>query len=161
MLQYFRTHGARKGLADTALKTANSGVSHEKARRRGPGRCRRPIRRDPSTGSRLQFLIEGGEVIEHLGAEGSGKEFRLDLKDPDGEIIVAKNDEIREAHLKAIEDAGFEKVRIRSALTCRSKRGVCVLCSRTAFARGRLVSIGEAVGIVAAQSMASRERSSP
>jgi DNA-directed RNA polymerase subunit beta' len=75
------------------------------------------------------------------------------MKDPDGAIIVHKNEEITEHHLKLIEEAGFEKVKIRSVLTCRAKRGVCVLCYGRDLARGRLVSIGEAVGIIAAQSI--------
>ncbi|HEY3276104.1 MAG TPA: DNA-directed RNA polymerase subunit beta' [Syntrophorhabdaceae bacterium] len=154
VLQYFiSTHGARKGLADTALKTANSGY----LTRRLVDAAQDVVVSETDCGTfdgiEVSSLIEGGEVIEHLGARVLGRVALEDMKDPDGEIIVAKNDEIREVHLKAIEDAGFEKVRIRSALTCRSKRGVCVLCYGRDLARGRLVSIGEAVGIVAAQSI--------
>ena len=97
--------------------------------------------------------MEGGEVIERLDARILGRVSHEDLKDPDGEIIVHKNEEITENHLKLIEDAGYEKIKIRSALTCRAKRGICVLCYGRDLSRGRLVSIGEAVGIVAAQSI--------
>ena len=154
VLQYFiSTHGARKGLADTALKTANSGY----LTRRLVDAAQDVVVSETDCGTfdgiEVSSLIEGGEVIEHLGARILGRVTLEDLKDPDGETIVAKNEEIREVHLKPIEDAGYEKIRIRSALTCRSKRGVCVLCYGRDLSRGRLVSIGEAVGIVAAQSI--------
>ncbi len=153
--QYFiSTHGARKGLADTALKTANAGyltrrlidVAHDVV----------VTEYDCGTldGIEVGPLIEGGEIIERLDARILGRVALEDIKDPDtGEIIVRKNEEIREEHLKKIEEAGYEKVKIRSVLTCRSKRGVCVLCYGRDLARGRLVSIGEAVGIIAAQSI--------
>ena len=154
VLQYFiSTHGARKGLADTALKTANSGY----LTRRLVDAAQDVVVSETDCGTfdgiEVSSLVEGGEVIEHLSARVLGRVCMDDLKDPDGEIIVAKNEEIREVHLKDIEDAGYEKIRIRSALTCRSKRGVCVLCYGRDLSRGRLVSIGEAVGIVAAQSI--------
>ncbi|MCX7858243.1 MAG: DNA-directed RNA polymerase subunit beta', partial [Deltaproteobacteria bacterium] len=153
--QYFiSTHGARKGLADTALKTANAGyltrrlidVAHDVV----------VTEYDCGTldGIEVGPLIEAGEVIERLDARILGRVALEDIKDPDsGEIIVKKNEEIKEEHLKKIEEAGYEKVKIRSVLTCRSKRGVCVLCYGRDLARGRLVSIGEAVGIIAAQSI--------
>jgi DNA-directed RNA polymerase subunit beta' len=105
----------------------------------------------------VSSLVEGGEVIERLDARILGRVSHEDLKDPDGEIIVHKNEEITENHLKLIEDAGYEKIKIRSALTCRAKRGICVLCYGRDLSRGRLVSIGEAVGIVAAQSIVEPE----
>ena len=154
VLQYFiSTSGARKGLADTALKTANSGyltrrlvdVAHDVI----------VAETDCGTfdGIEVTALMEGGEVIEQLGTRILGRVSLDELRDPDGEVIVRRNDEIREEHLKKIDEAGLEKVRIRSALTCRSKRGVCALCYGRDLARGRLVSIGEAVGIIAAQSI--------
>jgi DNA-directed RNA polymerase subunit beta' len=152
--QYFiSTHGARKGLADTALKTANSGY----LTRRLVDVSQDVVVSEQDCGTfdgiEMGPLIEGGEVIERLDARILGRVSLEDIKDPDGGIIVRKNEEIRENHLKKIEDAGYEKVKIRSALTCRSKRGVCVLCYGRDLARGRLVSIGEAVGIIAAQSI--------
>jgi DNA-directed RNA polymerase subunit beta' len=154
VLQYFiSTHGARKGLADTALKTANSGY----LTRRLVDAAQDVIVSETDCGTldgiEVGPLIEGGEVIERLDARILGRVVHEDLKDPDGEIIVRKNEEITEEHLPKIEEAGYEKVNIRSVLTCRSKRGVCVLCYGRDLARGRLVSIGEAVGIVAAQSI--------
>ncbi len=154
VLQYFiSTHGARKGLADTALKTANSGY----LTRRLVDASQDVIVSEQDCGTidgiEVGPLIEGGEVIERLDARILGRVAHEDLKDPDGEIIVRKNEEITENHLRGIEEAGYEKVKIRSVLTCRSKRGVCVLCYGRDLARGRLVSIGEAVGIIAAQSI--------
>jgi DNA-directed RNA polymerase subunit beta' len=154
VLQYFiSTHGARKGLADTALKTANSGY----LTRRLVDAAQDVVVSEPDCGTfdgiEVGSLIEGGEIIERLDARILGRVTLDDIKDPDGEIIVRKDEEIKESHLKQIEDAGLEKVKIRSVLTCKSKRGVCVLCYGRDLARGRLVSIGEAVGIVAAQSI--------
>jgi DNA-directed RNA polymerase subunit beta' len=155
VLQYFvSTHGARKGLADTALKTANSGY----LTRRLVDVAQDVVVSEPDCGTfdgiEVSSLTEGGEVIERLDARILGRVVLEDLKDPDtGEIIVRRNDEITESHLKKIEEGGFEKIRIRSVLTCRSRRGVCVLCYGRDLSRGRLVSLGEAVGIIAAQSI--------
>ena len=152
--QYFiSTHGARKGLADTALKTANSGYLTRRLVDAAQDVVVSEYDCGTVDGIEKGPLIEGGEVIERLDTRVLGRVVLEDLKDPDGEIIVRKNEEIREEHLKKIEEAGFEKIKIRSVLTCRSKRGVCVLCYGRDLARGRLVSIGEAVGIVAAQSI--------
>ena len=154
VLQYFiSTSGARKGLADTALKTANSGyltrrlvdVAHDVIV--GETDC------GTFDGIEVTSLIEGGEVIEQLGTRILGRVSLEDLRDPDGEIIVHRNEEIREEHLPKVDEAGYETVKIRSVLSCRSKRGVCALCYGRDLARGRLVSIGEAVGIIAAQSI--------
>jgi DNA-directed RNA polymerase subunit beta' len=155
VLQYFvSTHGARKGLADTALKTANSGY----LTRRLVDVAQDVVVSEPDCGTfdgiEVSSLTEGGEVIERLDARILGRVVLEDLKDPDtGEVIVRRNEEITENHLKKIEEAGFEKIRIRSVLTCRSRRGVCVLCYGRDLSRGRLVSLGEAVGIIAAQSI--------
>jgi len=154
VLQYFiSTHGARKGLADTALKTANSGY----LTRRLIDVAHDVVVTEYDCGTldwiEMRRLEEGGEIIEHLDARILGRVAAEDLIDPDGEIIVRKNEKIREVHLKKIEEAGYESVKIRSVLTCRSKRGVCALCYGRDLARGRLVSIGEAVGIIAAQSI--------
>ncbi len=152
--QYFiSTHGARKGLADTALKTANSGYLTRRLVDAAQDVVVSEYDCGTFDGIEKGPLIEGGEVIERLDARVLGRVVLEDLKDPDGEIIVRKNEEIREEHLSKIEEAGFEKIKIRSVLTCRSKRGVCVLCYGRDLARGRLVSIGEAVGIIAAQSI--------
>ena len=113
VLQYFiSTHGARKGLADTALKTANSGY----LTRRLVDAAQDVVVAEHDCGTfdyiEVSSLIEGGEVIERLDARILGRVSHEDLKDPDGEIIVHKNEEITESHLKLIEDAGFEKIKI-------------------------------------------------
>ncbi|MCP4714994.1 MAG: DNA-directed RNA polymerase subunit beta', partial [Deltaproteobacteria bacterium] len=155
VLQYFiSTHGARKGLADTALKTANSGyltrrlvdVSHDCVINEF----------DCGTidGIYLTSLIEGGEIIEDLGDRVLGRVSLDEILDPvTGEIIVAKNDEIEEAAVEKIKEAGIEHVRIRSVLTCQSRRGVCAKCYGRDLSRGCMVNIGEAIGIIAAQSI--------
>jgi len=154
VLQYFiSTHGARKGLADTALKTANSGYLTRRLVDAAHDVVVTEYDCGTLDGIEMRRLEEGGEVIEHLDARILGRVALEDIKDPDGEIIVNKNEEIREVHLKQIENAGYESIKIRSILTCRSKRGVCALCYGRDLARGRLVSIGEAVGIIAAQSI--------
>jgi len=155
VLQYFiSTHGARKGLADTALKTANAGyltrrlidVAHE---------C---VVREEDCGTidgiEIEPLIEAGEVIQTLGQRVLGRVALEDIKDPyTGEVIVKANEEIDEEKAERIEAAGIEKVKIRSVLTCQTKWGVCAKCYGRDLARGRLVNIGEAVGIIAAQSI--------
>jgi len=155
VLQYFvSTHGARKGLADTALKTANSGYLTRRLVDVSQDVVVSEYDCGTFDGIEVGALTEGGEIIERLDARILGRVVLEDLKDPDtGEIIVRRNEEITESHLKKIEDAGFEKIKIRSVLTCRSRRGVCVLCYGRDLSRGRLVSIGEAVGIIAAQSI--------
>ena len=155
VLQYFiSTHGARKGLADTALKTANSGyltrrlvdVSHDVI----------VTEYDCGTfdGIYVTPLIEGGEVVEPIGDRILGRVALDDIKDPyTGEVIVHANQEIDENLTKKIEEVGIEKVKIRSVLTCRSKTGICSLCYGRDLATGKLVNIGETVGVIAAQSI--------
>ena len=99
-------------------------------------------------------LVEGGEIIEPIGERILGRVALEDIHDPfTGEVIVKANEEIDERLVEKIENAGLEKVKIRSVLTCRSKRGVCARCYGRDLARGKLVNIGEAVGIIAAQSI--------
>jgi len=155
VLQYFiSTHGARKGLADTALKTANSGyltrrlvdVSHDSI----------ITEYDCSTmdGITVAPLIEGGEIVEPIGERVLGRVSLEDLVDPFTEEVIAKaNQEIDEDIVEKIEQTRIDQVKIRSVLTCQSKRGVCALCYGRDLARGRIVSIGEAVGITASQSI--------
>ncbi|MCE5275356.1 MAG: DNA-directed RNA polymerase subunit beta' [Syntrophaceae bacterium] len=155
VLEYFiSTHGARKGLADTALKTANSGyltrrlvdVAHDVI----------VTEEDCGTldGIVIEALVEGGEIIQNLGERILGRVALDDIRDLySGEVIVPANAMIVEPHVKRIEDAGIEKVVIRSALSCRSKHGICAKCYGKDLARGRMVNIGEAVGIIAAQSI--------
>ncbi|MBI5893497.1 MAG: DNA-directed RNA polymerase subunit beta' [Deltaproteobacteria bacterium] len=155
VLQYFiSTHGARKGLADTALKTANSGY----LTRRLVDVAQDVIISEDDCGALdgiyMSSLVEGGEIIETIGERILGRVTLEDITDPfTGEVIVEENQEIDEDLVKKIEDAGIEKIKIRSVLTCRSKRGICGKCYGRDLARGRLVDIGEAVGVIAAQSI--------
>ena len=155
VLEYFiSTHGARKGLADTALKTANSGY----LTRRLVDIAQDVIvtERDCKTadGIEIDQLVEGGEVIERLGDRILGRVALNDIIDPvNGEVLVRANEEIDEDLVARIEEAGTERVMIRSVLTCVTLRGVCALCYGRDLALGKLVNDGEAVGVVAAQSI--------
>jgi len=155
VLQYFiSTHGARKGLADTALKTANSGY----LTRRLVDVAQDCIisENDCNTidGIYVSALMEGGEIIEAAGERVLGRVALEEIKDPfTGEILVHANEGIDEALAEKIDKSGIERVNIRSVLTCKSKQGVCAMCYGRDLAHGHLVNIGEAVGIIAAQSI--------
>ena len=155
VLQYFiSTHGARKGLADTALKTANSGY----LTRRLVDVAQDSIITEQDCGTidgiEMTPLVEGGEVIEGLGDRVLGRVALDDIVDPfNEEVIVEANEEIDEDKEKAIENAGLERVKIRSVLTCQSRQGVCVRCYGRDLARGHMVNLGEAIGVIAAQSI--------
>ncbi len=155
VLQYFiSTHGARKGLADTALKTANSGY----LTRRLVDVAQDSIVSEEDCGTidgiEMTPLVEGGEIIEGLGERVLGRVALDDIRDPfTQEVLVRANEEIDEDRVVRIEEAGIERVWIRSALTCTTKRGLCARCYGRDLARGRLVHLGEAVGIIAAQSI--------
>ncbi len=155
VLEYFiSTHGARKGLADTALKTANSGYLTR--RLVDVAQDVIIIDRDCGTldGLEIQQLVEGGEVIERLGDRILGRVALDDIVDPvNGDLIVVASSEIDEDKVRVIEEAGIEHVTIRSVLTCASERGVCTLCYGRDLSQGHLVNKGEAVGVVAAQSI--------
>ncbi len=155
VLQYFvSTHGARKGLADTALKTANSGY----LTRRLVDVSQDVIVTEPDCGTLdglfVSALIEGGEVIERMGDRILGRVTLDEVIDTvTSEVLVKANEEITEDLMKRIEEAGIDRVRIRSVLTCQSKKGICSLCYGRDLARGRMVNNGEAVGVIAAQSI--------
>ena len=154
MLQYFiSTHGARKGLADTALKTADSGY----LTRRLVDVAQDVIISENDCGTTegiyVEPIIESGEIIEALRDRIVGRVALEDQRDYEGNIIVHINQEITEELAAAIQAAGIERVKIRSVLTCESKRGVCVACYGRNLATGRLVERGEAVGVIAAQSI--------
>ena len=155
VLQYFTsTHGARKGLADTALKTAGSGY----LTRRLVDVAQDCIIMEEDCGTLdgvwIEHLREGGEIIQRLGERVLGRVALMDVRDPvSGEILVEANQEIDENGVKKIEEAGLDKILIRSALTCKTKQGVCAKCYGRDLAHGKAVDIGEAVGIVAAQSI--------
>jgi len=155
VLQYFiSTHGARKGLADTALKTANSGY----LTRRLVDVVQDTIitARDCGTlqGMEIRSLIEGGEVIEHVGERVLGRVAAEDITDPYTlEMLVRRDQLIDEATVDNVVAAGVDRVRIRSVLTCDMRWGVCAMCYGRDLARGKLVNVGEAIGVIAAQSI--------
>ena len=155
VLQYFiSTHGARKGLADTALKTANSGYLTRRLVDVAQDAIITEYDCGTMDGIDIGALVEGGEIIEPLGERILGRVALDDVLDPfSGEVLVQANEEIDEDMVKKIEDAGIDKVKIRSVLTCQAKRGICVECYGRDLARGRKVNLGEAVGVIAAQSI--------
>ena len=155
VLEYFNsTHGARKGLADTALKTANSGY----LTRRLVDVAQDAIItiEDCSTdkGLTVNAVMEGSEVIASLGERILGRTALLDVVDPlAGEVIVPAGNLIEEDTIDRIERAGIDRLEVRSPLTCAAKGGVCGTCYGRDLARGTPVNVGEAVGVIAAQSI--------
>ena len=155
VLEYFNsTHGARKGLADTALKTANSGYL---TRRLVDVAQDAIIVEDDcgtTNGLTVAPVVEGGEVIASLGERILGRSASVDVLDPlTGEVIVPAGGIIDEEKVESIDAAGIEQVGIRSVLTCESPVGVCGACYGRDLARGTKVNVGEAVGVIAAQSI--------
>jgi DNA-directed RNA polymerase subunit beta' len=155
VLEYFNsTHGARKGLADTALKTANSGY----LTRRLVDVAQDAIISEEDCGTQHYIttrpIIDAGEVIVSLGTRVLGRTAAQDVVDVgSGEVIVAAGREILEADVELIEKAGVQEIKIRSVLTCETKFGVCGTCYGRDLARGTPVNMGEAVGVIAAQSI--------
>ncbi|MBW2266830.1 MAG: DNA-directed RNA polymerase subunit beta', partial [Deltaproteobacteria bacterium] len=155
VLQYFSsTHGARKGLADTALKTANSGYL---TRRLVDVAQDCAISEDDCgtmIGIEVESLVEGGEIIQRVGERVLGRVALEDIRDPyTDEILVVAKKEIDEEMVAKIDNAGLNKIKIRSALTCRCREGVCCKCYGRDLAYGKTVQIGTPVGILGAQSI--------
>ncbi len=155
VLEYFTsTHGARKGLADTALKTANSGYLTRRLVDVSQDTIIGSFDCGTFEGVEITPLIEGGEIIERLGDRILGRVALEDIVDPySGNVLVPSNTEITEERVAVIDSSGIDRVTIRSVLTCRSKRGICTLCYGRDLARGEMVNMGEAVGVIAAQSI--------
>jgi DNA-directed RNA polymerase subunit beta' len=155
VLQYFiSTHGARKGLADTALKTANSGYLTRRLVDVAQDCIINEDDCETLDGINVFALMEGGEIIETAGERVLGRVALEEIKDPfSGDVMVQANQEIDEALADQVDRVGIEKVKIRSVLTCKSRHGVCARCYGRDLSRGRIVNIGEAVGIIAAQSI--------
>jgi len=155
VLQYFiSTHGARKGLADTALKTANSGYLTRRLVDVAQDAVISEFDCGTLDGIRVTKLEDAGEVIQPLGDRILGRVTLEDIVDPlTGEVIVAANTELDEALVNKVEEAGIEEIIIRSVLTCQTRRGVCAKCYGRDLARGYKVNIGEAIGIIASQSI--------
>ncbi len=154
VLQYFiSTHGARKGLADTALKTADSGY----LTRRLVDVAQDVIIAEKDCGTAdgivVEPLLEAGVEVEPLRDRVVGRVSLERIRDYEGNVIVDVNQEISEELANAIQDAGIERVKIRSVLTCESRRGACEFCYGRNLATGRMAELGEAVGVIAAQSI--------
>ena len=156
VLQYFiSTHGARKGLADTALKTANSGY----LTRRLVDVAQDVVVTEPDCGTEngltMQPIVEGGDVVEPLRERVLGRVVVEDVYAPgeDDKPIVTRNTLLNEAMVDKLDAAGVQSVKVRSPITCDAQFGVCALCYGRDLARGHLVNIGEAVGVIAAQSI--------
>ncbi|MGD8293006.1 MAG: DNA-directed RNA polymerase subunit beta' [Desulfobacterales bacterium] len=155
VLQYFiSTHGARKGLADTALKTANSGYLTRRLADVAQDCVVLEEDCGTMTGVEVEPLMEGGEIIQRLGERVLGRVAIEDIIDPFTEdVICANGDEIDEHVVEKIEEAGLTTLKIRSVLTCRARNGVCAKCYGRDLSHGRQVETGQAVGILAAQSI--------
>src|SRR6185369_12982625 len=156
VLEYFiSTHGARKGLADTALKTADSGYMTRKLVDVAQDVIVREADCGTSNGIWVQAIYEGEDEVVKLGERLVGRFSCDDIHDPRSPktVVAAANQEIDEIRAKLIENAGVEKVKIRSVLTCESKQGVCIACYGRNLATGAHVKLGEATGIIAAQSI--------
>lgn len=155
VLQYFiSTHGARKGLADTALKTANSGYLTR--RLVDVGQDLVVVEHDCGTknGITMTPIIEGGDVVEPLSERVLGRVVAKDVLDPNTqEVIVPAGTLLDERYVKVLEQYGIEQVQVRSVITCETRFGVCAKCYGRDLGRGHLVSVGEAVGVIAAQSI--------
>ena len=155
VLQYFiSTHGARKGLADTALKTANSGYLTRRLVDIAQDVIVSGIDCMTTDGIIVTSLVEGGEVIQPIEERILGRLVAEDVHDPvTQEVIVKANEELDEARVRTVVEAGIDQVRIRSVLTCQARWGVCAMCYGRDLAKGRLVEKGEPVGVIAAQSI--------
>jgi DNA-directed RNA polymerase subunit beta' len=155
VLHYFiSTHGARKGLADTALKTADSGYLTRRLVDVAQDVIIHEIDCGTMDGIDARAIVESGEIIEPLRERIIGRVTLERIADPfTGELIVNQNEQLDETTATAIQDAGIERVRIRSVLTCAARRGCCAKCYGRDLATGKLVELGLAVGVIAAQSI--------
>jgi DNA-directed RNA polymerase subunit beta' len=155
VLEYFiSTHGARKGLADTALRTADSGYLTRRLVDVAQDVIVREIDCNTAQGIVVEEVKDGAEVIERLEDRIVGRMVLEDILHPvSGEVLVSADTEITEDDAARLVEAGLTRVRIRSVLTCRTRYGVCIKCYGRNLATGRMVDIGEAVGIIAAQSI--------
>ena len=154
VLQYFTsTHGARKGLADTALKTANSGYLTRRLVDVAQDLVIRERDCGTSEGLELRTIIDGGEVVQSLSERILGRVLAADIQSKDGELKISKGSLIDEELAEKIENHNINYALVRSAITCETSFGICSMCYGRDLGRGNLVDPGEAVGIVAAQSI--------
>ncbi len=155
VLEYFNsTHGARKGLADTALKTANSGYLTRRLVDVAQDSIISEVDCGSQGGIKMRAIIDAGNVVASLGVRILGRTTAEDVLDPhSGDVIAPVGRLLDEKDVAAIQAAGVQEVKIRSVLTCETKRGVCGTCYGRDLARGTPVNMGEAVGVIAAQSI--------
>ncbi|MEI8299322.1 MAG: DNA-directed RNA polymerase subunit beta' [Pseudomonadota bacterium] len=155
VLQYFiSTHGARKGLADTALKTANSGYLTRRLVDVSQDLVITEVDCGTTNGLSMTPIVEGGDVVEGLGERVLGRVVALDILKPGTEeVLVEAGTLLDEKLVRIIELAGVDQMQVRSPITCALRYGVCSQCYGRDLARGRRISIGEAVGVIAAQSI--------
>lgn len=154
VLQYFiSTHGARKGLADTALKTANSGY----LTRRLVDVAQDVVITEPDCGTtqgiEVQAVVEGGDVVVSLPERVLGRVLAEPVFDTNGKEVLSAGMLLQEPEIQILENAGVDRVKVRSVITCATRHGVCAKCYGRDLARGHLVNVGEAVGVIAAQSI--------
>ena len=154
-LEYFNsTHGARKGLADTALKTANSGYLTRRLCDVAQDLTITKIKCDNPGHLELSEIIEGGNVIVSLSERSLGRVTASDVKNPiSGEVILKKSEMIDEFACEKIDSAGVKIIKVYSVITCSSKEGVCATCYGRDLSRGKMVHVGEAIGMISAQSI--------
>ncbi|KAA2235127.1 DNA-directed RNA polymerase subunit beta' [Salinarimonas soli] len=154
VLEYFNsTHGARKGLADTALKTANSGYLTRRLVDVAQDAVIREVDCATTKGIKMRAIVDAGQVVASLASRILGRTAAEDLTTADGEVIVPAGTMIEEWHIEPINAAGIQEVKIRSVLVCETRNGVCAACYGRDLARGTTVNQGEAVGVIAAQSI--------
>jgi DNA-directed RNA polymerase subunit beta' len=155
VLQYFiSTHGARKGLADTALKTANSGYLTRRLVDVAQDLVVTEIDCGTSNGLAMSPLVEGGDVVEALGERVLGRVLAEDISRPGAnEVLIQRGTLLDEKLVRMLETEGVDQIKVRSPITCETRYGVCSHCYGRDLARGRPISIGEAVGVIAAQSI--------
>jgi DNA-directed RNA polymerase subunit beta' len=155
VLEYFNsTHGARKGLADTALKTANSGYLTRRLVDVAQDCIITSDDCKTKSGIKVRAIIDAGQVVASLAGRILGRTAAEDIKDPASNVVLVKRGTlIEEPHCEAVNNAGVQEVRIRSVLTCELTSGVCAKCYGRDLARGTPVNMGEAVGVIAAQSI--------
>jgi DNA-directed RNA polymerase subunit beta' len=154
VLEYFNsTHGARKGLADTALKTANSGYLTRRLVDVAQDSIITEVDCGSQGGIRMRAILDAGQVVASLMSRILGRTAAEPIVDAAGAVIVAAGEMVQEWHVERINTAGVQEVKIRSVLTCEAKNGVCGTCYGRDLARGTPVNMGEAVGVIAAQSI--------
>ena len=154
-MQYFiSTHGARKGLADTALKTANSGYLTRRLVDVAQDLVITEVDCGTENGLLMTAVIEGGDVVQPLGNRVLGRVVARDVVSTSGDsVVIPRNTMIDESWVAQLEDLGVDEIFVRSAIACDTRYGVCAMCYGRDLGRGHLVNIGEAVGVIAAQSI--------